>query len=728
MMTLSDLTTRLHEADAIVQRGHYDEADRLLNSILIEAENFDHSRGNEPDNSPNDRDHSDEHTTNEKLEAMKIRASALRMRGVVAWRRGEFHVALEHLTRSLEWSERAVDHVGISKALGNIGVVHRNLSQYSEALEFFTKALAIDEAINDRAGIARNLGHIGVIHHSLSNYTLALDYYERALQLDELAQNEDGVAAKLGNIGTVHMNLSHYPQALEYYARALALAEKSGNVARIAIDLSNIGSVHLHLADYRAALDYYSRALALTEQVGNKAGTATHLGNIGSVYMSLTDYPAALNYSTRALEIQEHSGDKAAVGHQLGRIGTIHLRLDSYDEARACFERSLNIATELGDSSSIASALVSLAELHKVFGDYDRALELFQQGLQRQVEMSRKSEAANTRGAIGELYATAEWKQSDESLAEDYLQQAITASEELGTKNYELHRVLSELYERQGRWQESQQQFKAFYALKTAVLNEEARTSVQRMEQRRVIAEREQQFAIAKASADAQMHATTSLLHKVLPEAVASRMIQGEEEIADYYTSVSILFADIVGFTRISADLPAIVVVRVLNYVFGEFDRILRKHSCEKIKTIGDGYMAMCGAPSECPDHAERLAAAAVEMRRALQLPETLREHLPDNLVLGLRIGLHTGPIIAGVIGEERFVYDIYSDAVNTAARMESHGEENKIHVSSDFYRHLQNRFAMTKITDHDFVFEKRGELEIKGKGLMRTYFLEPRA
>ena len=135
--------------------------------------------------------------------------------------------------------------------------------------------------------------------------------------------------------------------------------------------------------------------------------------------------------------------------------------------------------------------------------------------------------------------------------------------------------------------------------------------------------------------------------------------------------------------------------------------------------------MAVCGAPTTCEDHAERLAEAALEMQETITLPESIREYMPSGTKLGVRIGLHTGSVVAGVIGEERFVYDIYSDAVNTAARMESHGEENKIHVSNDFFRHLQNRFAMTKNTSHGFVFEKRGEMEIKGKGLMRTYFVE---
>jgi class 3 adenylate cyclase len=202
-------------------------------------------------------------------------------------------------------------------------------------------------------------------------------------------------------------------------------------------------------------------------------------------------------------------------------------------------------------------------------------------------------------------------------------------------------------------------------------------------------------------------------------------MIAGEQDISDYFTSVTILFADIAGFTPISAGMPAYVVVRFLNYVFGTFDAIMKKHGCEKIKTIGDGYMAVAGAPIPCDDHAERMAFAALEMQQDIRLPEEFKEYMPEGVDFGIRVGLHTGSVVGGVIGDERFVYDIYSDAVNTAARMESHGEPDKIHVSHEYYIHLQNRFAMTKNTTHGITFEKRGEMDIKGKGLMKTYYLQ---
>ncbi|MBS1537695.1 MAG: response regulator [Bacteroidetes bacterium] len=220
----------------------------------------------------------------------------------------------------------------------------------------------------------------------------------------------------------------------------------------------------------------------------------------------------------------------------------------------------------------------------------------------------------------------------------------------------------------------------------------------------------------------ARFEATSEILNKILPSSIATRLISGEKDIADYFESISILFADIAGFTPISAQMPAQSVVRLLNFVFGEFDRIMKIHGCEKIKTIGDGYMAVAGAPIRYEDHAARIAAAALEMVETTFLPDEIHKLLPENTTFSVKIGIHTGAAIAGVFGEERFVYDVYSDAVNTAARMESHGEAGKIHVSEDFVTALHQTI---NLSDINMRIIERGQIEIKGKGLMKTYFLE---
>lgn len=202
------------------------------------------------------------------------------------------------------------------------------------------------------------------------------------------------------------------------------------------------------------------------------------------------------------------------------------------------------------------------------------------------------------------------------------------------------------------------------------------------------------------------------LLLNILPHPIAERLKQGAGVIADRFSEATVLFADIAGFTPISASLDPAELVAWLNDVFSSFDHLAEQHGLEKIKTIGDMYMAVSGLPMPRPDHAE----AAADLALAL-CDEMARRSAPDGSPLQMRIGIHTGPVVAGVIGQRKFAYDLWGDTVNTASRMESHGVGGAIQVSEATYARLRRRYA----------FEERGAIEIKGKGAMRTYFLTGR-
>ena len=221
--------------------------------------------------------------------------------------------------------------------------------------------------------------------------------------------------------------------------------------------------------------------------------------------------------------------------------------------------------------------------------------------------------------------------------------------------------------------------------------------------------ELEERVALRTRELDAARQRSESLLLNILPAPIAERLKQGESMIADHFTGVTVLFADIVDFTPISAGLTPARAVDVLDAVFSEFDRIAGQHGLEKIKTIGDCYMAVGGLPEPQPDHAERVANAALEM-----LPALSRVSKWLDLPLKVRIGLHTGDAVAGVIGRQKFVYDLWGDTVNTASRMESHGVGDRIQCTERLYRLLGDRFT----------FVPRGDVDIKGKGLMPTFFL----
>ncbi len=200
------------------------------------------------------------------------------------------------------------------------------------------------------------------------------------------------------------------------------------------------------------------------------------------------------------------------------------------------------------------------------------------------------------------------------------------------------------------------------------------------------------------------------LLLNILPGPIAERLKQGEEVIADRFSEVTILFADIVDFTGLSARVAPEELVTILNTVFSAFDRLSDRHGLEKIKTIGDAYMVVGGLPEPRPDHAEAVAEMALDMQS-----EIGRLGAELGRPIGLRIGIDTGPVVAGVIGIRKFAYDLWGDAVNTASRMESQGVVNGIQLTEGAYRRLSDTY----------ICEARGVIDVKGKGELLTYLLK---
>jgi len=227
---------------------------------------------------------------------------------------------------------------------------------------------------------------------------------------------------------------------------------------------------------------------------------------------------------------------------------------------------------------------------------------------------------------------------------------------------------------------------------------------------------RDQEQAFLK-QIQAEQEKSERLLLNILPKLIADRLKKGEKTIADSFAEVTVLFADIVSFTRLSAALSSTELVDLLNQIFSTFDRLVEQYGLEKIKTIGDAYLVVGGLPTARSDHAEAVAELALDMQK-----EITRFTVPDlpgqvEQPLRMRMGINTGSVRAGVIGTTKFTYDLWGDTVNTASRMESHGLPGYIQVTTQTYELLKHKYA----------FDLRGSIEVKGKGEMTTYFLTGR-
>ncbi len=216
----------------------------------------------------------------------------------------------------------------------------------------------------------------------------------------------------------------------------------------------------------------------------------------------------------------------------------------------------------------------------------------------------------------------------------------------------------------------------------------------------------------AEDEADRERDRAEQLLLNIMPVSVAQRLRRGEGLIADHYTEATVLFADIVDFTRLSANIAPEAVVSYLNVIFSEFDQLAQHLGLEKIKTIGDAYMVVGGVPTPRQDHTEAIAEMALAMLEACG-----RLSQGTEMPFTMRVGINTGPVVAGVIGIKKFIYDLWGDTVNLASRMESHGVTGEIQVTDAVYERMREKYF----------FEPRGKIEIKGRGQQKTYLLKGR-
>ncbi len=687
-MKIEELTNLATLAELEKTNGNYDKAERIIDEIISDLSGDGAEKA---------------------MEKQRIHVRALLILATTSYNLGNFERMLSIANQALDRAERYSLHELQPKIWNIIGSAYVKIGTYEEALNYWVKALTLFEELVDKSG----------------------------------------VAIVTGNMGAVYMNLGSYSKSLDYYNKALAAHEELGEKSGIARVLGNIGNVYNSLGSFDKALEYMSNALFIHEELGEKAAAALVTGNIGLVYDSLGSYNKALEYMTKALRAHEELGEKAVVAGVTANIGGVYFSLGMYDKALEYLEISLSTYHELAEKSGVARVTGNIGNVYQLLRLYEKSLEYYTTALLTHEELGEKAMIARITGNIGSLFANKEYKSYNAETAEYYLRKAITLSTEIGAKALlvDFYKAMADVFRQEMRWQESDENFRTFYALEQEVRSEDAKNTAEIEHQKRHEAERERALSVERAEANA----TKKLLHNTLPPTIANRLLEGEN-IADTHENVSVLFVDIVGFTKMSTQISAGELIDLLDIVFRRFDTICKKYGLEKIKTIGDAYMAVCGAPIAYENHAERAALAALEMLEDFSLER--RFTVPIDL--GFRIGLHAGSVVAGIIGENKYSYDLWGDAVNTASRMESHGEEDKIHVSEEFLKKLlvvqkevvmdngewlieeTNDFSSSpimhssspithspvRVNNVSITIIPRGEIEIKGKGKMHTYFL----
>ncbi len=574
-------------------------------------------------------------------------------RGLIV--KGEINNALELLQRAMALYKEANDERGVCNCLVQSGIAHLSLSDFTGALSFYQQVLDIGKQHGNVEFMCLAYGNIGQVLATQDNYSLAKENFELALSYALQLDPPKTLGALYNNLGVLHERAGNYVQALENYLQALRVWEQENNIKNRAITYLNVGAIYQHLENYKQAKENFDKCYELSLEAGNNSMLARALMGLGGLHLLQKDVSRAVEKLEQARTIAEPISDLHSLTQIYNRLGLCYMESDDFSSAIKYYD----MASQTGQAAGLPQNLV---ETEKNKG------KAYQQ--------------------LGQL-----------NKASDCFLHCMDIATRIGNKNSTMD-VLQTLYELKkgaGDWQQALTYFEQCIALQNEIRNADA----------------QKQIANLKVGYDLElkereMVAVERVLHNVLPQKIAARIRAGEEQIVERFSQASVLFADIVGFTSWSAEMDVNELAAHLDAFFRAFDKLAEKYGVEKIKTIGDSSMCASGLPEPCEDHAERMANLALAMEQQMKT-------FAQTAAIELRIGIHTGEVVAGVIGANKYSYDLWGDTVNTASRMESHGIPGKIHVSDDFRNLLQ----------HKFVFKQRGCIEVKGKGTVRTWFLE---
>ncbi len=576
-------------------------------------------------------------------------------------------------SRALELAQESKDRVHEAEAYHKLGGAYYFLSDYSNALENYKKSLLIKKELMDNEGVARISNNIGMIFQELGSYDKALDNYMLALQFYESSRDERKIAVVLNNIGAVYGDLKNYDKALLTYMHSLEIKQKLDDKSGIASTLHNIGRAYHNLLEYDKALEYYERSVILKKELDNQYSLAMTLNNIGKVYSEQKDFDRALGIFQKSLEIVKAIGDKFGEANTLNNIGDAYLELDELVKAENYLQQALPIALEIDAKYIIEASYLYLSRLHDKRGKYDTSLYYHQEMFY--INQLIFNEQVLDKVAMMQIrYATEKKDQEIELLIKERDIKELTIEKQRNLRNYLIIFIF-------------------LVIIITIIIYRSYRQK--RKDNKIIVGE--------KAKSD-------NLLLNILPVRIANDLKETGKTEPELFKNITVYFSDIVGFTHASANLTPKELIDELNEIFTKFDEIIEKNECERIKTIGDAYLAVGGMNRKNPQPAINI------VRTAIAHIEYLKErNKTSHIKWEIRVGIHTGDVIGGVVGIKKYIYDVFGDTINLAARMEQYSEAMKINISEDTYKYVKDSFLCIE----------RDGIVVKGKGIIKMHFVE---
>lgn len=663
----------------------------------------------------------------------------------------------------------------LSYLLGNLYHVEGN---DSAAVRHYQVSLALEKEGGDKESIGTVLNNLGATFQSLSNYPRALECLFSALTHFEEARKvatpgsiigiKAGMANCYTNIAGIFGKQTEYAKELEYYQKAYDMYESFKYKPGKAMVIGNIGDVYMRQKEYDSAIAYVNKSLTMYREMKDSTGIERNLNNLGSLYSKKNEFDKALDFTNQALFIARKKKYVESVGYDMLILGEIYqamagnfgsgttansglTRLQAMDMAKRYTDSAISIFRQLGNKEELFNAYKQLSEIQVMQGDYQNAYASYVSYSELNDSVyNKENEKKLTQTALNYEFAR---KEDSLKLESDKKQLALQKEIELKAVRYEYEKkqaaAKTEKEKQQLIFEQKlkEQQIENEYAQKIARAEALQLQQEQERKQKEALAklEQEKKDALNREQLKRQRNILYSsllgiaglmvfstivfrqrnrvkkekkrsdeLLLNILPAEVAEELkLKGSSE-AQSIDEVTVLFTDFKGFTQLSEKLTPKELVAEINECFSAFDHIMQKHGVEKIKTIGDAYMAAGGLPTPNKTHASDVVDAALEIQQFMAAYKK-RKEAEGKAGLEIRIGVHTGPVVAGIVGVKKFAYDIWGDTVNTASRMESSGETGRVNISSSTYALVKDRYSCIH----------RGKISAKGKGDIDMYFAE---
>ena len=585
-----------------------------------------------------------------------------------------------------------------------------------KSLALAEEAKELSQKMEFKKGEAYAYKNIGLAYLVQAKYIEALQNYEHSLQIFEEIKYDEGVANLLGNIGVIYYYQGDNLKALDYYLRSLKIAERTGNKLRIMPMLNNVGAIYgLKKATYDKALQYYLQALPLCEDLNDKNSLGGISVNVGDIYFQQDNDEKALLYFNQALKA--YGSNSEGSPNAFNAIGKLYLKQGKHALALNNHLEALSIAKKLDDKLKIAESLIGTANVYVKKNDYKSAITYYQQAEQAALEI-------NATNILFELYKNmADAYSKTEDFGNAFKYQALYSNVKDTVYNNEADKKLATI---QFDFDLEKKQNQINLLTKDNALNE-LQLRRQKLEKTALTVVLVLVFLIAililrnnriKARTnkilDKQKDEIEHLLLNILPAEVAKELQVNGTSTPRNYESVSVMFTDFKGFTSIADKVSPQELIEELNACFLVFDNIIEKYDLEKIKTIGDSYMCAGGVPTPDDQHVFKIVKASLEIQQYIT-ENNIKRRESGRVPWDLRIGIHVGPVVAGVVGKKKYAYDIWGSTVNIASRMESNGEPGQVNVSSAVYDIIQEKYACAY----------RGKIYAKNVGEVDMYFVQ---